>query len=207
MMSLLTFFESLWHLTLAGYLASPWELTSLLHSHPVWWPKQHESVWATLQDAERFAALPAVQRKVLANNAWHYPGLPAHSSRPILCPPSIPSDSSRDPTGRKRALNNAHTPDVPSGEPAGDREPRFNVKRFCLEDPNRLTHVMRRALAISESPRDLMEVDEATKTQPSVVCCLGNGYEDVWVLGQPNAPNTSVKSKGGKNTKVAPSRC
>ncbi|KAG8736464.1 hypothetical protein FRC10_009306 [Ceratobasidium sp. 414] len=204
MMCSFSFFENLWHLTLAGYLASPCKPTSLSQSFPSWWPQQEQSIWVRLQAAERFAALPAIRRHMATNDTWHYPNLPAlRTSMPALAPLHHGSNLPRAPANGKRTFGDpGHPGDAGNGSSMTDDERRRQTKRLCPEDPDRLNQVMRTCLSLSGVSRDTLAMDEQTnEMQPSLKSSVNNGYTNVWVLGEPTEPNGSLKENPAAGAK------
>ncbi|KAG8712532.1 hypothetical protein FRC08_014447 [Ceratobasidium sp. 394] len=202
MMSPFSFFESLWQLTLDGYLASPCGMPPLSNGRPAWLAGQAQTVWVRLQYQARIDSMPAIRRKLASNDAWHYPREPPQSSsRPMVCPVSIDCNALPGQNGTKRAIDDSHLPGATSSQqPPEDGERRRKARRYAIEDPNRLHLVMRTALDLEAGIQDRSHPIESTMTRQKIPCCMDHVYVSVWGLGAPIRLG-STEGKGDKGEK------
>ncbi|KAG9101459.1 hypothetical protein FS749_006678 [Ceratobasidium sp. UAMH 11750] len=191
-----SFFETHWHLTLAGYLASPFLPSSLSSGSPFWWPEDAQLLWQQLLNAERVAMMPAVRRDLVMNNTWHFAGRStASSSRSGLAPVPIDCGPTQGMLPGKRYNDDPGDSSHGANESLlTDAERRRLTKRFRVDDSNRLDQVMKASLTLGEVRTDLTPAEQPTTNEPAPLrSYISQGLADIWDLGEPTPGSTSKK--------------
>ncbi|QRV74589.1 hypothetical protein RhiJN_02604 [Ceratobasidium sp. AG-Ba] len=204
LMSCFDFYSTLWRLTLAGYLLTPFKPLSSFDNPPDWWPEDKHDGWERYKYYHRLSKVPAVRRNALAQfQMWPNPDL--FSSRPPLAPiisvHKLPVNSSQS----KRTIEDA-AEELVSGVSSGsmDIEPEHPSKRSRVHDSIMRTDTAGPTLSLGHP------ICEITTSR----CIVETGTVwDVNSLGPPKQlPPKKVKNGAAKaeprgRTSTAPASC
>jgi hypothetical protein len=204
MMSPFAFFASLWSLTLAGYLAPTFAMTSLSGDMATWWPKGRRADWGALLKAERDEALPEIRRPVAASQFFvHAGGSTFQPQRTGRAPAPILANAQSTPLSKgKRSASHAAAEDMSLAELSSGAEDNPASSKRARQGLEMMREVMSFTLSLSDSqPRNGSDDEKMDGVLPIQAPSSNVMCTRPWPLSD-SAPTPSPPPPSSKRPKV-----